>query len=123
MARLQSRFVRIATVAGLSTALVGGGLIATGAAGALASEAAPSLGAHLETIALARQAGIHWTATSPTTHQGDQYQLVITNGATAQHLVVRTQIMDHHNHKNTVVIQEQLQLAPGEQRILTATNN
>ncbi|MCM8748733.1 hypothetical protein NET02_06205 [Thermomicrobiaceae bacterium CFH 74404] len=64
-----------------------------------------------------------WTATSPATHAGDQYQLVVTNGETPQTVYVRVMIMDHRNHNNIVVLQQRLELEAGEQRVLTAVND
>src|SRR5205823_6057810 len=49
--------------------------------------------------------------------------IVITNGAAAQTVLVRAVIMDHSTHTNTVKFAERLDLAPGEQRTLTASND
>ena len=46
-----------------------------------------------------------WSATSPATHQGDQYELVVTNtGAAPQSVLVATLIMDHRAHENSFVL-------------------
>lgn len=66
---------------------------------------------------------LRWSATSPATHRGDRYRLVLRNGATAQRVGVSTVIMDHRAHRNLEVIREVLQLAPGERRELTAENH
>ena len=124
---MQSTLTRRAMVTGLATAIVGTTLLATGAAGSLASElkadggaAAARPVARPEVPAGAR---VGWAATSPATHQGDHYSLVLTNGPTAQRVWVRTMIMDHRTQTNTMVIAEQLQLAANEQRELKADNN
>ena len=65
-----------------------------------------------------------WSATSPATHLGDRYQLVIENvDAAEQPVMVRVVVMDHATMTNTVVVDEAFQLAPGEQRELTAVND
>jgi hypothetical protein len=67
---------------------------------------------------------VHWVATSPAIHLGDQYDIVVTNTSDKdQKAQVRTQIMDHRAHKNTNVINQSLNLAPGEERELTAVND
>jgi hypothetical protein len=67
---------------------------------------------------------VHWVATSPAIHRGDRYDLVVTNTSDEdQKAQVRTQIMDHRAHKNTNVINRSLNLAPGEERELTAVND
>ena len=64
-----------------------------------------------------------WKATSPGIHLGDQYDLLISNKSEEdQRAQVRTVIMDHANKTNTPVIDEKLELEPGEERKLTATN-
>lgn len=113
---------RLIATAGLAAALVLGGLLTAGGAAAFAATAAPPAGPG-DFTAQQRAQAIRWSATSPATHQGDQYRMVITNGAAAQRVAVRVQIMDHPMMKNTVVIQEALQLGPGELRILSGTNS
>jgi hypothetical protein len=67
---------------------------------------------------------LQWKATSPSTHEGDRYYLAMTNtGEEAQEVRVRTFIMDHSNHTNTDVVDEQVELEPGEERELTALND
>jgi hypothetical protein len=67
---------------------------------------------------------LQWKATSPSTHEGDRYHLTMTNtGNEAQEARVRTFIMDHSNHTNTDVVDEQVELEPGEQREFTALND
>jgi hypothetical protein len=65
-----------------------------------------------------------WKATSPAIHEGDRYTLVMKNTTEEdQEAWVRTVIMDHRNHTNTDVIDEQVELAPGEEREFTADND
>jgi hypothetical protein len=65
-----------------------------------------------------------WKATSPAIHEGDQYTLVMKNTTEEdQKARVRTVIMDHSNHTNTDVIDEQVELAPSEEREFTAVND
>jgi hypothetical protein len=65
-----------------------------------------------------------WKATSPSTHEGDRYDLTVINtGDEAQEARVRTFIMDHRNHTNTDVVDEQVELEPGETREFTALND
>jgi hypothetical protein len=65
-----------------------------------------------------------WKATSPSTHEGDRYDLTVTNtGDEAQEARVRTFIMDHRNHTNTDVVDEQVELEPGETREFTTLND
>ena len=65
-----------------------------------------------------------WKATSPSIHEGDRYDLTVTNtGDEAQEARVRTFIMDHRNHTNTDVVDEQVELEPGEEREFTALND
>jgi hypothetical protein len=67
---------------------------------------------------------IRWKATSPAIQKGDQYNLTMTNtGEEAQKAQVSTVIMDHRNHTNTDVVDEQVELGPGEERELTAVND
>ena len=67
---------------------------------------------------------LRWKATSPAIHEGDRYTLLMRNNAEEdQEAQVRTVIMDHRNHTNTDVIDEQLELAPGEEREFTAIND
>ena len=136
MSRFLSRFARL----GLwRWAMVAGAVAGLGGSLLLAHEAAVAVG-------IPEHAGVHaqgsdptpesphpgrlppevrygWTATSPATHAGDQYRLVITNGETPQTVYVRVVIMDHRNHRNIVVVRQRLELAAGEQRVLTAVND
>jgi hypothetical protein len=65
-----------------------------------------------------------WKATSPSTHEGDRYDLTVTNtGDEVQEARVRTFIMDHRNHTNTDVVDKQVELEPGETREFTALND
>lgn len=65
-----------------------------------------------------------WKATSPSIHEGDRYDLIVTNtGDEAQEARVRTFIMDHRNHTNTDVVDEQVEIQPGEEREFTALND
>ena len=65
-----------------------------------------------------------WKATSPAIQEGDRYDLVVTNtGDEAQEAWIRTIIMDHRNHTNTDVVDERVELAPGEEREFTAVND
>ena len=65
-----------------------------------------------------------WKATSPSTHEGDRYDLTVTNtGDEPQEARVRTFIMDHRNHTNTDVVDEQVELEPDETREFTALND
>ncbi len=65
-----------------------------------------------------------WSATSPATHQGDQYELVVTNtGAAPQLVLVATLIMDHRAHENSFVLTEEVELAAGQARTFSARND
>jgi hypothetical protein len=65
-----------------------------------------------------------WKATSPAIHEGDRYNLVVTNtGDEAQEVFINTVIMDHRNHTNTAVVNERPELAPGEEREFAAVND
>jgi len=65
-----------------------------------------------------------WKATSPAIQEGDRYDLVVTNtGDEGQEAWIRTIIMDHRNHTNTDVVDERVELAPGEEREFTAVND
>jgi hypothetical protein len=67
---------------------------------------------------------LQWKATSPAIQEGDQYHLTVTNtGDEAQEAWIRTIIMDHRNHTNTDVVDEQVELASGEEREFTAIND
>jgi hypothetical protein len=67
---------------------------------------------------------LQWKATSPSTHEGDRYDLTMTNtGDEAQEARVRTFIMDHRNHTNMDVVDEQVELEPGETREFAALND
>ena len=65
-----------------------------------------------------------WKATSPSTHEGDRYDLTVTNTSDeVQEARVRTVIMDHRNHTNTDVVDEQVEIEPGEEREFAALND
>jgi hypothetical protein len=67
--------------------------------------------------------GFLWSATSPATHLGDVYTLTAANTGTAPVKVwVFAIVMDHRQHHNEVVVREEFELAPGESREVTATN-
>lgn len=67
---------------------------------------------------------VRWSATSPATHRGDRYTLVVKNtGEEDQRAMIHATIMDHRNHDDTTVVDEPLELAPGEERELTAVND
>jgi hypothetical protein len=69
------------------------------------------------------QMSFKWSATSPAIHLGDRYQIIVENpGESAQRLWVRTTIMDHSTHTTAPVLDEPLDLAPGEQHELVAVN-
>lgn len=64
-----------------------------------------------------------WKATSPSTHEGDRYTLLVTNtGEEVQEARVRTVLMDHPEN-NTPVVEERIVLEPGEEREFTADND
>jgi hypothetical protein len=96
-----------------------------GIAGVVAKQATPSAGTDQEHTKPDLRAYVYfWSATSPATHKGDTYTLVIKNtGSTAQKLYVRTIIMDHRAMINTPVISQELTLDPGAEQTLTATND
>lgn len=109
-------FRRWALMSGTMVALVVPGIVlmVPGAAAALGLQSANS----------GSKMPVHWTATSPAIHLGDQYDLVVTNNSDKdQKTQVRTVVMDHRNHDNTTVINQPLKLAPGEERELTAVND
>ncbi len=65
-----------------------------------------------------------WKATSPSTNEGDRYDLTVTNTSDeVQEARVRAFIMDHSNHTNTDVVDEQVEIQPGEEREFTALND
>jgi hypothetical protein len=65
-----------------------------------------------------------WKATSPAIHEGDRYDLTVINTSDeVQEARVRTVIMDHRNHTNTGVVDEQIDIEPGEEREFTALND
>lgn len=64
-----------------------------------------------------------WKATSPATHEGDKYTLLVTNtGEEVQEAQVRAVIMDHPE-TNTPAVEERIVLEPGEEREFTADND
>ena len=118
-------FVRWAPVSGLAAALTVTGLGAALTVPALAADPAPAGDGASAGKGKGGMAGwqFRWKATSPAIHLGDQYHLVVTNtGEEGQQARIRTVIMDHANKTNTPVIDEAVELAPGEERELTTLN-
>jgi hypothetical protein len=67
---------------------------------------------------------VKWKATSPTTNLGDKYSLLVTNtGDRPQQVNINAFVMDHSAKVNTPLVKDQLKLAPGEERELTAVND
>ena len=96
------------------------------ALGVLLVTVAPAVLADEPSVGKGKMAGMpfHWKATSPAIHEEDRYTLVMKNTTEEeQEARVRTVIMDHGNHTNTDVIDEQVELAPGEEREFTAAND
>jgi hypothetical protein len=66
---------------------------------------------------------LRWKATSPSTHEGDRYTLLVTNtGEEVQEAQIRTRLMDHPE-VSTTMIDEKIELEPGEERELTTVND
>src|SRR5215203_7053875 len=64
-----------------------------------------------------------YKATSPAIHLRGTYDLLGSNKSDEnQRAQIRTVIMDHRNKTNTPVIEEKLELQPGEERKLTTIN-
>jgi hypothetical protein len=94
-----------------------------GIAGVIAKESTPAAGSEKRGRGL-RAYPFLWTATSPATHKGDTYTIVVKNtGTEAQKIVVRTVIMDHRAMHNLPVIRQELTLEPGAEQTLTAVND
>jgi len=96
------------------------------ALGVLLVTVAPAVLADEPSVGKGKMTGmpLRWKATSPAIHEGDRYTLVMKNTTEEeQEARVRTVIMDHGNHTNTDVIDEQVELAPGEEREFTAAND
>src|SRR5918998_285808 len=96
------------------------------ALGVLLVTVAPAVLADEPSVGKGKMAGMpfRWKATSPAIHEGDRYTLVMKNTTEEdQEARVRTVIMDHRNHTNTDVIDEEVELAPGEEREFTAVND
>ena len=92
--------------------------------GALLVIAAPALADEAGEKNKTKKMPVHWKATSPAIHKGDQYSLVMKNtGEESQKAQVHTIVMDHSIHTNTNVVDEQVELAPGEEREFTAVND
>jgi hypothetical protein len=67
---------------------------------------------------------VKWKATSPATKAGDQYSLLLTNiSGKAQQVGANVAIKDHSTKTSTTMINKEVELAPGEQRELTAVND
>ena len=88
---------------------------------ALPGQAAPRSPAGA-TVAALRGAAIHWTATSPATHQGDRYTLSLTNGASAQRVTVVTITHGPPGPGQYSLLVQTLNLAPRETQTLSADN-
>lgn len=66
---------------------------------------------------------IRWKATSPAIHEGDRYSLVVKNTSEEnQRVRIHTIIMDHVNDIKEDAVNEQVELAPGEEREFAAVN-
>lgn len=124
-------FSRRSMIVGGASAMVAGALVAGGGKVAMAQEtgATPAAGetepaARVKALREKLQSyGYLWSATSPATHLGDAYSLTVTNtGSSPLKLWVSTMVMDHKEHHNEFVIEEDLELAPGDERDLPATN-
>jgi hypothetical protein len=64
-----------------------------------------------------------WSATSPATHLGDTYTLILRNpGPEPVAGLVRTVIMDHARHHNELAVQGAFNLGPGETKEFSAAN-
>ena len=67
---------------------------------------------------------VKWRATSPATKSGDQYSLLLTNtSGKPQRVGVNAAIKDHSTKTSTTMINKEVELAPGEERELTAVND
>ena len=65
-----------------------------------------------------------WQATSPSTHEGDTLTAVFTNkGSSALTVWPSIIIMDHMNHHNESVVDEEFELPAGGERTFTAVND
>jgi hypothetical protein len=121
-------FARWAPMGGLLAALVVVGLGATLAVPSLAADPAAADDEASAGKGEGQQKKMpgwahRWKATSPAIHLGDRYDLVVSNNSEEdQQAQIRTVIMDHANKTNIPVIDEKLELAPGEERELTAVN-
>lgn len=68
--------------------------------------------------------GFVWSATSPSTHKGDSFTLTVTNrGTSVVKAMPHVMIMDHTKHYNLPVIEEEIELAAGETREFSASND
>ncbi len=127
-------FARWAPTSGIAAALTVVGLGAALLAAVPSLAAAPTTPAGDDEMAMDKEKSAktqnkmagwshRWKATSPAIHLGDQYHLLMSNKSDEdQRAQIRTVIMDHRNKVNTPVIQEKLELEPGEERKLTTTN-
>lgn len=114
-----------------------GGVTALGAAmlptralhAALAQDANDSSNAQPEPAGerkreLLKSYGFVWSATSPSIHEGDVFELTVTNrGSALIKLLPFVTIMDHTKHLTFPVIDEAVELAPGVVRTFSATND
>jgi len=111
----------------------GAALLGLGLAGSSGRGAAASTGHHApvgasvpgsEALLAAVQAfPYRWSATSPATHLGDTYTLILQNpGSEPVAGLVRTVIMDHARHHNELAVQGTFELGPGETKEFSATN-
>jgi hypothetical protein len=120
MESTSSKFNRRSFILGGAAALAASTL---GIAGVVASQATPAGGSEERGRGLKAYPYL-WTATSPATHKGDTYTIVVKNtGTETQKLKVRTVIMDHRSMRNVPVIREEITLDPGAEETLTATND
>ena len=113
-----------------STAVFGGTLVAANAVRAVgaqdAEDSADSIPERTpgEMQKLVETYGFLWSATSPSTHLGDVFEVTVTNRGSAMiKALPYVTIMDHTQHSSFPVIEEALELAPGESRASTATND
>ena len=68
--------------------------------------------------------GFMWQATSPSTHEGDTLTAVFTNkGSSALTIWPSIIIMDHMNHHNESVVDEEFELPAGQSRTFSAVND
>ncbi|HEY7032484.1 MAG TPA: hypothetical protein VH482_14180 [Thermomicrobiales bacterium] len=115
---------------GGGAALAAGVLAKSGIGGALAQDATPAPAegtpeAGKQTLKeKLEQYGYLWSSASPATHKGDVYTLTVTNpGTSPVKLWVFTILADRRQRHVEVLIKEEFELAGGQSRDLTATND